>query len=63
MPTVGLEYRYPHQRSALGSTTIEPIAQIIIRPNETYAGRLPNEDAQSCVRHFRTCQRWPSLGL
>ena len=30
-------------------TTIEPIAQIILRPNETYAGKLPNEDAQSMV--------------
>jgi LPS-assembly protein len=32
-----------------GTTTIEPIAQVIIRPNETYAGKLPNEDAQSLV--------------
>jgi len=32
-----------------GSTTLEPIAQVIIRPNETYAGKLPNEDAQSLV--------------
>src|SRR5258707_6347876 len=31
------------------STTIELIAQVIIRPNETYAGKLPNEDAQSLV--------------
>ncbi len=50
MPTVGLEYRYPFINvQPWGSTTIEPIAQIIIRPNETYAGRLPNEDAQSMV--------------
>ncbi|MDE2329390.1 MAG: LPS assembly protein LptD, partial [Bradyrhizobium sp.] len=27
----------------------EPIAQVIARPNETYAGKLPNEDAQSMV--------------
>src|SRR6202000_1392477 len=32
-----------------GTTTIEPIAQVIIRPNESYAGKLPNEDAQSFV--------------
>ncbi|WP_291867086.1 LPS-assembly protein LptD [Bradyrhizobium sp.] len=50
MPTVGLEYRYPFINvQPWGSTTIEPIAQVIVRPNETYAGRLPNEDAQSMV--------------
>jgi LPS-assembly protein len=48
MPTVGLEYRYPFINvQPWGSTTIEPIAQVIIRPNETYAGKLPNEDSQS----------------
>ncbi|HEY8336439.1 MAG TPA: LPS-assembly protein LptD [Tardiphaga sp.] len=48
MPTVGMEYRYPFINvQPWGTTTIEPIAQIIIRPNETYAGKLPNEDAQS----------------
>ncbi len=50
MPTVGLEYRYPFINvQPWGTTTIEPIAQIIIRPNESYAGKLPNEDAQSLV--------------
>jgi LPS-assembly protein len=50
MPAVGLEYRYPFINvQPWGTTTIEPIAQIIIRPNETYAGKLPNEDAQSLV--------------
>jgi len=50
MPTVGLEYRYPFINvQPWGSTTVEPIAQVIIRPNETYAGQLPNEDAQSLV--------------
>ncbi|MDI1261721.1 MAG: LPS-assembly protein LptD, partial [bacterium] len=50
MPTVGLEYRYPFINvQPWGTTTIEPIAQIIVRPNETYAGKLPNEDAQSLV--------------
>jgi LPS-assembly protein len=48
MPTVGLEYRYPFINvQPWGSTTVEPIAQVIIRPNESYAGKLPNEDAQS----------------
>jgi LPS-assembly protein len=50
MPTVGLEYRYPFiNMQPWGSTTVEPIAQVILRPNETYAGKLPNEDAQSLV--------------
>ena len=50
MPAVGLEYRYPFINvQPWGTTTIEPIAQVIIRPNETYAGKLPNEDAQSLV--------------
>jgi LPS-assembly protein len=50
MPTIGMEYRYPFINvQPWGSTTIEPIAQVIIRPNETYAGKLPNEDAQSMV--------------
>jgi LPS-assembly protein len=48
MPTVGLEYRYPFINvQPWGTTTIEPIAQVIIRPNEPYAGKLPNEDSQS----------------
>jgi LPS-assembly protein len=48
MPTVGLEYRYPFiNTQPWGSTTIEPIAQVIIRPNEPDAGKLPNEDSQS----------------
>jgi LPS-assembly protein len=48
MPTIGLEYRYPFINvQPWGTTTIEPIGQIIIRPNEPNAGRLPNEDAQT----------------
>jgi LPS-assembly protein len=50
MPTIGLEYRYPFINvQPWGTTTIEPIAQVIIRPNEPYAGKIPNEDAQSLV--------------
>src|SRR5260370_22543608 len=50
MPTVGLEYRYPFINvQPWGTTTIEPIAQVIIRPNEPYAGKIRNEDAQSLV--------------
>lgn len=50
MPAVGIEYRYPFINvQSWGSTTIEPIAQVIIRPDEAYAGKLQNEDAQSLV--------------
>ncbi|WP_210262760.1 LPS-assembly protein LptD [Bradyrhizobium brasilense] len=50
MPTVGFEYRYPFINvQPWGTTTIEPIAQVIIRPDEPSAGKLPNEDAQSLV--------------
>lgn len=50
MPTVGFEYRYPFINvQPWGTTTIEPIAQVIIRPDEPNAGKLPNEDAQSLV--------------
>ena len=50
MPTVGLEYRYPFiSVQPWGTQTIEPIAQVIVRPNETNIGKLPNEDSQSLV--------------
>lgn len=50
MPTIGLEYRYPFINvQPWGTTTVTPIAQVIVRPNERFAGRLPNEDAQSLV--------------
>jgi len=50
MPTVGLEYRYPFiSIQSWGTQTIEPIAQVIIRPNEQQIGRWPTEDAQSLV--------------
>lgn len=50
MPSIGLEYRYPFfAASSFGTHHIEPIAQLIVRPNETRIGRLPNEDAQSLV--------------
>ncbi len=50
MPTVGFEYRYPFIGVASwGTQTIEPIAQVIARPNESNIGKLPNEDSQSLV--------------
>jgi LPS-assembly protein len=50
MPVVGLEYRYPFiSAQSWGTQIVEPIAQLIIRPNESAVGRLPNEDAQSMI--------------
>ncbi len=48
MPTAGVEYRYPFINvQSWGTQTIEPIAQLVMSPNETNIGALPNEDSQS----------------
>ncbi|MBO0906218.1 LPS-assembly protein LptD [Jiella sonneratiae] len=50
MATAALEARYPYLiETAYSSHVIEPIAQIVVRPNETLIGQLPNEDAQTLV--------------
>ena len=50
MPAVGLEYHYPFIAvQSFGTQTIEPIAQVIARPNEPDIGKLPNEDSQSLI--------------
>ncbi len=50
MPGIGLEYRFPFvSHSALGDQIVEPIAQVIVRPNEVLPQIAPNEDAQSLV--------------
>jgi LPS-assembly protein len=50
MPAVGLEYRYPFVSvESWGTQTIEPIAQVIARPDETQIGKWPNETSQSFV--------------
>ena len=50
MPDIGVEYRYPFiDVEPWGTQTIQPIAQVILRPNETEIGKFPNEDAQSLV--------------
>ncbi|MBA8876513.1 LPS assembly protein LptD [Phyllobacterium myrsinacearum] len=50
MATAGLEAKYPILFTAANSThVLEPTAQLFIRNNESYAGKLPNEDAQSFV--------------
>ena len=50
VPGVGLEYRYPFlMATSFAKQVIEPIGQVIVRPNVAQAGRTPNEDAQSLV--------------
>jgi LPS-assembly protein len=50
MPTAGLEYKYPFiSVHSWGTQTIEPIAQVILRPDEAQISALPNEDAQSLI--------------
>lgn len=50
MATAALEARYPWLiQTATTSHVIEPIAQLLVRPDEMKAGDLPNEDAQSLV--------------
>lgn len=50
MLTAGVEARYPILMTTDNSSHIfEPIVQVYARPDEQYAGALPNEDAQSFV--------------
>jgi len=50
MPAVGMETRWPFiSVHSWGTQIVEPIAQVVVRPNETHIGRFPNEDAQSLV--------------
>ena len=50
MPAGMLEIRYPLvANDGMVSQIFEPIAQIIVRPDETHIGEFPNEDAQSMV--------------
>lgn len=46
----GLEYRYPFVNYSESAThVIEPIAQVIVRPDIEDQGEIPNEDARSLV--------------
>ncbi|WP_438749261.1 LPS-assembly protein LptD [Pararhizobium sp. O133] len=50
MLTAGIDARYPILLTTeYSSHILEPIAQVFTRPDEDYAGALPNEDAQSFV--------------
>ncbi|VFU10732.1 LPS-assembly protein LptD [Methylocella tundrae] len=60
VPGVGLEYRYPFfAKLGFGSVTVEPIAQIIMRPNNPIgAFSNVNLDAQSLVFDESTLFDW-----
>ena len=59
LPGVGVEYRYPLiATTSWASHVFEPIAQIIIRPNERTSRDLVNEDAQSLVFDDTTLFEW-----
>jgi LPS-assembly protein len=59
MAGVGLEYRYPFAwNSSIGEQVIEPIGQIIARPDEILPRLQPNEDAQSLVFDDTTLFEW-----
>ena len=48
LPVGGVDIRMPWAKSTdRGLHIIEPIAQVIVRPNETKTSRIPNEDSQS----------------
>lgn len=52
MATAGLEARWPVLFTSAGSThVVEPVGQLLVRPNEPHGRTLgiPNEDAQSLV--------------
>lgn len=50
MPAIGLQYSYPLVNThSWGSQVIEPIGQIIVRPDENRVGDVPNDDAQSLI--------------
>jgi LPS-assembly protein len=48
MVAAGLEWRWPWLfTTPNGAHVVEPVIQVIARPDEMFAGILPNEDAQS----------------
>jgi LPS-assembly protein len=60
VPGVGLDYRYPFfTKTSFGSMTLEPIGQIISRPNqEIGTNSLVNLDAQSLVFDTSNLFEW-----
>jgi LPS-assembly protein len=60
MPGVGVEYRYPMiAKTPYGALTLEPIGQIIARPDEGVGSQPPvNMDSQSLVFDDTTLFAW-----
>ncbi|MEJ0095341.1 MAG: LPS-assembly protein LptD [Methylocella sp.] len=60
IPGIGLDYRYPFfTKTSFGSMTVEPIGQIIVRPNNQIgANSLVNLDSQSLVFDESTLFEW-----
>ena len=59
MPGAGVEYRYPFIATMGGLATVfEPIAQVIVRPDEPINSATVNEDAQSLVFDDTTLFEW-----
>ena len=59
VPGAGLEYRYPFMIANEWATHVfEPIAQVIVRPNEPASQSLVNEDAQSLVFDDTNLFQW-----
>ncbi|MBV9704405.1 MAG: LPS-assembly protein LptD [Methylobacteriaceae bacterium] len=59
MPGIGLEYRFPLVASASwGSQVLEPIGQLVVRPDEKASTKTINEDAQSLIFDDTTLFEW-----
>ena len=50
VPTIGFDWSLPVMAATPNSTHVfEPMVQVVARPDSTYSGNVPNEDAQSLV--------------
>ncbi|MGE5387587.1 MAG: LPS-assembly protein LptD, partial [Hyphomicrobiales bacterium] len=59
LPGIGAEWRYPILAATpLGGIVVEPIVQVIARPNQTSIPSLVNMDAQSLVFDDSTLFEW-----
>ncbi len=59
VPGIGLDYRFPLvAQSSFATHVLEPIAQIIVRPDEPTRSAFINEDAQSLVFDDTTLFEW-----
>lgn len=59
LPGIGAEWRYPILAATpLGGVVVEPIVQVIARPNESSIPSLVNMDAQSLVFDDSTLFEW-----